>query len=190
MRELEPVWPGAPRLVPGVPFPPVRFVPELHPHPRRDPAGSLRDAPAAPPGLPPERWREDASYLLGIDLYHAGYLWEAHEQWEAGYHAAVRSKNASADSWAHPALLQALIQLAAALLQAHRGRGAGVRFLAGAVVLRLTAVAEGTPAGARLAGLDPRALLDATRRHFAPALTGVGDAATTIGPPPRLEVGP
>lgn len=184
MRELGPLWPGAPRHVPGASFPAVRFLADLHPHPRRHPRGSLRHVPDPAPGLPEDRWREDRTYLLGIDLYHAGYLWEAHEQWEAGYFAATDP--------AHRDLLQALIQLAAALIQAHRGRGAGVRLLAAAVVRRLESVVHASPEGTRRAGLDPRALLSDVRRHFAPALAGADDdgAARTVGPPPRLEVAP
>jgi len=167
-----------------VAFPAVRFLGDLHPHPRQDPRGSLRDDPEPAPGLPEGRWREDRTYLLGIDLYHAGYLWEAHEQWEAGYFAAT--------SPSHRDLLQSLIQLAAALIQAHRGRGAGVRLLAGAVVRRLESVVLATPDGARRARLDPRALLADVRRHFAPALSAGedDDAARTVGPAPRLEVSP
>ena len=183
MKELGPLWPDAPRHVPDAAFPAVRFLGDLHPHPRQHPDGSLRDAPHPAPGLPEARWREDRTYLFGIDLYHAGYLWEAHEQWEAGYFAA--------SSPSHRDLLQALIQLAAALIQAHRGRGVGVRLLVAAVVRRLESVTAETPPGARRAGLDPRALLADVRRHFAPALAedfADADATRTVGPAPRLGV--
>jgi len=76
MNELEPVWPGAPRLVPDAPYPRYRFLGGLHPHPRTDAAGSLFGTPPHPPGLAADRWRDDRSWLVGIDLYHAGYLWE------------------------------------------------------------------------------------------------------------------
>jgi uncharacterized protein len=135
------------------------------------------------PGLPPERWREDRSYLLGIDLFHQGFLWEAHEAWEAGFFATRDP--------AHRRLLQALVQIAAAAYQAHRGRGAGVRLLAGAAAQKLRLVAETTPPGTRYAGLDPRALLADVERWFAPALDPASSderAAVTVGPPPRLDV--
>jgi uncharacterized protein len=178
VQELAPLWPEAPRLVPGAPLPPYRFLGDLHPHPRRDPRGSLHGAPEPPPGLPPERWAEDRSYLLGIDLYHQGFLWEAHEQWEAVYFA-------SADA-AQRELLQALIQLAAALIQAHRGRGAGVRLLVAAVLRRLRPLAA---AGVRFCGLDVGALAADVERHFGPALdASVPDAEAhrTSGRAPRL----
>ena len=167
MRELEPVWPGAPRHVPGAKLPRYRFVPGLHPHPRTHPDGSLFGAPANEPGLAPEQWREDRSWLLGIDLYHAGYLWEAHEAWEACYFAAKDG--------AHRALVQALIQLAAALLQEHREKARGVAALVGAVREKLARATERLPEGGRIAGLDPRRLARDVEAHF-----GAG------GPAPRL----
>jgi hypothetical protein len=158
MSELRPLWPDAPRHVADAPFPRYRFLGDLHPHPRRDPEGSLYGSPEPSPGLPAERWPEDRTYLFGIDLYHAGYLWEAHEQWEACYFASK--------DHAHRALLQALIQLAAALIQEHRGRTRGVEILVDAVRIKLQRAAVALPPGGRLAGLDPRALLADVERHF------------------------
>jgi hypothetical protein len=169
MRELEPVWPAAPRHVPDLALPRYRFVGGLHPHPRTDPAGSLFGAPAHAPGLAPERWREDRSWLAGVDLYHAGYLWEAHEAWEACFFAATDP--------AHRALVQALIQLAAALIQEYKGRARGVALLVAEVRRKLARVAAAVPDDGRLAGLDPRRLLADVDRHFAAG-----------GPPPRLEL--
>ena len=178
-RELEPVWPGAPRVGPPDPLPRYRFQGALHPHPRRHPQGSLFGQPDPAPGLPPERWREDATWLRGIDLYHGGYLWEAHEQWEACYFASKEYR--------HRRFVQALIQLAAALIKAHQGNAAGTRLLAESVVERLRAAVEFVPPGERYAGLDPHALLADVERHFAPALGGV-DSAETVGLPPHLEL--
>lgn len=170
MSELTPVWPGAPRHVPDAAWPAYRFVGGRHPHPRTDPRGSLFGAPPHAPGLPPGSWRQDRSWLLGIDLYHAGYLWEAHEAWEACFFAATDP--------AHRTLVQALIQLAAALIQEHRGRARGVTLLVGEVRRKLSRVVGSLPDGARLAGLNPRAVLADVERHFAGG-----------GPPPRLLVG-
>lgn len=170
MRELEPVWPEAPRHVPDAPLPRYRFLGGLHPHPRTHPAGSLFGAPPHPPGLPPGRWREDRSWLLGVDLYHQGYLWEAHEAWEACWFAARDP--------AQRALVQALIQLAAALIQEHRGRARGVAVLVGAVREKLGRAIDAVAPGERLAGTDPRRLLADVDRHFAGG-----------GPAPRIELG-
>ena len=62
----EPIWPQAPRYGPPGPLPSQAFVPGRTPRP----------SDAEP--LPSEQ-----AFLRGIDLYHAGYLWEAHEQWES-----------------------------------------------------------------------------------------------------------
>ena len=59
-------------------------------------------------------------YLWGIDLFHAGFYWEAHEAWEAVWHACNR-KGPLAD------LLKALIKLAAAGVKARENRPEGIR---------------------------------------------------------------
>lgn len=181
---LEPLWPDAPRHAPELELPATRFVPGRHPHPRRSPQGSLYGAAPFPAGLPAADWRRDASWLAGVDLYHAGYLWEAHEAFEAVYFAATDP--------AHRALVQALIQLAAAELNAHRGLARGVRFLAGAVERRLAEAADATPAHVRLAGLDPHRLLAEVRRRFAKALdasAAEAEAVERAGLPVRLLLG-
>ncbi|MCE9638268.1 MAG: DUF309 domain-containing protein [Planctomycetes bacterium] len=192
MPVIAPLWPDAPRLAPAVALPSYRFVPDETPHPRRDPRGHSHGAPMPAPGLPPDAWRSDVSYLLGIDLYHQGYLWEAHEAWEAGFFAAR-------DRPEHRRFLQALVQIAAASLQARRGRGAGVRLLVGAATAKLAALTSKLGRGERFCGIDVAALLADVDRHFAPALGDdlPGDrneldaaASRTVGPPPRLEVSP
>jgi hypothetical protein len=169
MQEPSPIWPDAPRHAPDAPYPVYRFVGRPQPHPRADPAGSLHGRPAYAPGLPADRWREDRTWLVGVDLYHAGYLWESHEAWEAVYFAATDP--------VHRALVQALIQLAAALLQEHKGRARGVAILVAAVRTKLARVIDATPPGGRLAGLDPRRLLADVDSHF----TGGGAS-------PRLDL--
>ena len=181
MQELAPLVPQARRLLPEVVLPGTRFVPDLHPHPRRDPAGSLHDVPEPAPGLSADRWREDTSYLLGIDLYHQGYLWESHEAWEACWFAA--------EDPLHRDLLQSLIQLAAAELQLHRGVAAGVRTLAGRVALRLGRVVEAVGPESRLCGLAVGSLHRAVLRRFRGALAPGGDALETGTAPIELDVG-
>ena len=65
-------------------------------------------------------WRQNETWLDAIDLFNAGYYWEAHEAWEALWHAGGR-KGPTAD------LLKGLIKLAAAGVKASEGRPAGVR---------------------------------------------------------------
>ncbi len=107
------------RLVPDEPLPPYSFVPGRFPHPVSDPAGHSFGAnpdPAPPPD--PERWAENGRYLFGIDLFNAGYYWEAHEAWESLWHACGRSGH-TAD------FLKGLIKLAAAGVKVREGKPVG-----------------------------------------------------------------
>jgi predicted metal-dependent hydrolase len=109
------------RLVPDEPLPPYTFVPGRNPHPVSDPNGHSHGAtPRRPPALDPDHWATNQAYLFGIDLFNAGYYWEAHEQWEALWHACGR-RGATAT------LLKALIHLAAAGVKVLEGRPEGVR---------------------------------------------------------------
>jgi hypothetical protein len=115
-------------------FPPYRFVPGLTPHPRRDPGGWAHGIPEAiPPRLLPDRWRENAEYLYGVDLYNHAYWWECHESLEGLWHLTGRQGPEAA-------FLQGLIQAAAANLKRHVGGLEGARRL-------------GTESAARLASL-------------------------------------
>lgn len=110
----------APRFAPDRAFPPYPYVPGQTPHPTRDPAGhsyGVEETPAAPD---PGRWRDSGAYLYGIDLFNHGYYWEAHEAWEALWHACGRTGRTAA-------FLQGLIALAAAGFKAREGIEAGVR---------------------------------------------------------------
>ncbi len=176
-REPLPVWPDAPRHRPEAPLPSYRFQPGVHPHPRRDPDGSLYGFPEHAPGLPASEWRQDESWLVGLDLYHQGYLWEAHEALEACYFASEDRRDR--------ALVQGVIQLAAALLQHHRRIENGVRRLARASHTKLVAAVDDD--APTLRGIDVAALASDVARHFAAAL-GDGDPLEVAGRPPRLAV--
>ncbi|MHC4938765.1 MAG: DUF309 domain-containing protein [Planctomycetota bacterium] len=95
MGELKPVWADAPRRCPELRLPPVRFIPGVHPRPTESFAG----------------------FDAGVDLYHQGYLWEAHEAWETEF------KGPDGE------FIQGLIQMAAMLLKSHMGNETGVRKL-------------------------------------------------------------
>jgi hypothetical protein len=91
--------------VPGGPWP--------HPNRAREAAGGRQTRPpadAADPGL----------FRRGVELFDAGYYWEAHEAWEALWHAAGR-RGPTAD------VLRGLIKLAAAGIKVRERREAGVR---------------------------------------------------------------
>lgn len=109
------------RLLPDEPFPPYTYVPGRAPHPVTDPRGHMyghraEAATRATPALAPD----DRALLRGIDLFNAGYYWEAHEAWEGAWHAVGRA--GAAGDW-----LKGLIKLAAAGVKAYEGRLEGVR---------------------------------------------------------------
>jgi len=110
-----------PRYCRSRPLPPYSYVPGLAPHPTSDPRGhSFGLNEPSPPPLTQFAFRDNASYLYGIDLFNHGYYWEAHEAWESLWHAAGRS-GPTAD------FLKGLIKLAAAGVKLREGRPAGVR---------------------------------------------------------------
>jgi len=114
------------RLLPDRAFPPYSFIGRGHgfPHPRNEPGGHARDLPepeAEPLDL--EAPHQCVEHLWGIDLFHHGYYWEAHEAWESVWFACGRRGDAAE-------LLRGLILLAAAGVKARQGRPSGVRRLA------------------------------------------------------------
>ncbi|RKZ12896.1 hypothetical protein DRQ50_11275 [bacterium] len=104
-------------------LPAYRHVPGRTPHPTRDPEGhSYGMSEDTLPDLNTADWRECDHYLYGIDLFNAGYWWEAHEALEGLWHAAGVGTPAS-----H--VLQAVIQCAAAHLKTFTDRPNGARRL-------------------------------------------------------------
>jgi hypothetical protein len=116
------------------PFPPYRFVPGLNPHPRRHPKGHAYGTPELPPpSVPAERWRDNAVYLHGIDLYNFAYWWECHEALEGLWHLTGHHGTEAQ-------FLQGIIQVAAANLKRHSGSLVGARRLGGEAIQRLASV--------------------------------------------------
>jgi hypothetical protein len=104
------------------PLPPYTYVPGGRwPHPTRCPDGHLwgREHSAVEPILG-DHWQSSSAYLRGVELFNAGYYWEAHETWEALWHAHGRRGPTAA-------VLQGLIKLAAAGVKVREGRPGGVR---------------------------------------------------------------
>ena len=101
------------------PLPPYAYVPGgPWPHPTRSPAGhsyGRRDGPIAPTSA---EW--SARFRRGIELFDAGYYWEAHEVWEGLWHAEGR-RGPAAD------LIKGLIKLAAAGVKVRERQEHGVR---------------------------------------------------------------
>lgn len=111
---------AAPRYAPEFPFPPYSYVSGHWPHPLRDPMGHSYGMVHVPVVFPDQsEWRSCREYCYAVDLWNAGYYWEAHEQWEALWHAAGRG-GVTAD------FFKALIKLAAAGVKAREGRPEGV----------------------------------------------------------------
>jgi hypothetical protein len=104
----------APRLLMSERLPAYAHLPGVTPHPLNDPRGHSHGQTNDPPPVDPGCWRESRAYLLGLDLFNAGYFWEAHEVWEGLWKAAGR-RGETAD------FLKGLIQLAVAGLKQRQG---------------------------------------------------------------------
>ena len=115
-EELGDGWSGY-----GEPFPPYTYIPNRSlPHPRSSPLGHSHGLPepTAQP-IDDDRWADSRAYLRGCRLFNAGYYWEAHEEWEALWHAQGRIGPVAE-------VLKGLIKLAAAGVKVREGRPQGV----------------------------------------------------------------
>ena len=129
-----------PRYAPAITLPPYSYVPGHDlPHPVNNPAGHLyvvRNSAHEPPisaavlaDLPTvlhSRRRalaatlaDNSRWLHAIDLYNAGFYWEAHEVWESFWNALGRTTSEAQ-------FVQGLIRLAAAAVKIREGKPAGV----------------------------------------------------------------
>lgn len=129
------------------PLPPYSYVPGgPWPHPRSSPLGHSHDhAAEQPPPVMDDDWAASKTYLRGVELFNAGYYWEAHEAWEALWHAHGRRGPTAT-------VLKGLIKMAAAGVKAREGRPDGVAALARRAAEHfVTALSEG---GERRLGLD------------------------------------
>ena len=102
--------PSPPRYAPLVPLPPYGYVPGHGlPHPVTDPRGHSHAARHTGDG-----------WLRGIDLFNAGFYWEAHEAWESVWHDLGRTTPPAR-------FVQGLIHLAGAAVKIREGKPEGVR---------------------------------------------------------------
>lgn len=105
----------------GQPLPPYTHVPGRTPHPVSDPAGhSFGRAVLRPESFNSTDWRSSREYRRGIELFNHGFYWEAHEEWEALWHAAGRA-GPTAD------FLKGLIQLAVCGVKHYQQMPEGLR---------------------------------------------------------------
>ncbi|MBI4243422.1 MAG: DUF309 domain-containing protein [Planctomycetes bacterium] len=119
-------------------FPNYRYVPGLNPHPKRDQNGhSYGITEVKPTYYPPDQWRKNITYLFGIDLFNYAYWWECHEVIEGLWHLVEPGS-------VEGQFLQAIIQLAAANLNKHRGLVSGANMLARESCQRLEFVSNST----------------------------------------------
>ncbi len=118
------------------PLPPYRYVPGLNPHPTADARGhsfGVREPDCTAEAAALVRdWRRSPHFRLGVDLYNLAYWWEAHETWEGPWRCLAPGDP-------HRDALQALIQVAAAMLNRHLGRRRGVDALILRIERRLAA---------------------------------------------------
>lgn len=142
------VPPSPPRLEPGLPLPAYRYLPGRAPHPFRHAEGHRHFHPDPLPDVlfdPARPWTEDRRYRHGLDLYTAGYWWEAHELWEAIWRVVPRDRP-------ERELLQALIQSAACRVKWVLGGARAAHHLRARVALRFGRVR--TACGPELWGID------------------------------------
>ncbi len=107
----------------------------------------VEELPARP--LSGDGGRENEDFLFGIDLFNAGYFWEAHTYWERLWKVEEGSAELRR-------FLRAIIQTAAACLKVRMGRKAGARKLLDRAKLESF---EG-----RVLGIDAPALAEEARR--------------------------
>ncbi len=104
-------------------LPPYAHHPGRTPHPHLSPQGHSHGRPAFAAKLrSPQHWQEDEAWLFGVDLWNAGYFWEAHEAWESAW--TVRRREGE-----QARFLQALIQAAAAHVKVNVAQPEGARGL-------------------------------------------------------------
>ncbi|MSU78312.1 MAG: DUF309 domain-containing protein [Gemmataceae bacterium] len=117
-------------------FPPYAYVPGKFPHPHSDPRGHRFGSDVEPPEAPlaPD-WPRSLHYRLAVDLFNHGYYWEAHEFWEALWHAAGRTG-------IEATFFKALIQLAVVGVKIREGRPDGAIAHAQRAVELLTRVRD------------------------------------------------
>lgn len=181
-RPLAPLFPENRRYWPKRPFPPYRYVPGLNPHPTAHPRGHSWGREEIRSYRPPANWHENAAYLYGIDLYHQGFLWEAHECWEGLWRLVERQS-------AEGLFLQSLILNAAAQFKAHLGVLRGVTALSrhARECLQSVATMRGDHAGEGYMGLNLLDLLAQMDRHYNQVWSPGDGMARLVGPPPRFE---
>ena len=157
-------------------FPSYTFVPGgPWPHPVSDPRGHA----AGRHPVPAERivetdWSSSVDFLHALNLFNAGYYWEAHEVWERLWHAHRRTGPTAE-------VLKGLIKLAAAGVKVRQGQRHGVVTHCERAARQFEVVIE--TVGETWLGLDLRGLVAASEQAAAdPPTTRLvaGDPAADV----------
>ncbi|WP_165234210.1 DUF309 domain-containing protein [Aquisphaera insulae] len=170
-------------------LPPYSYVPGgPWPHPTGSPQGHSWGAGREQvPPIVADDWRVSEAYLRGIELFNAGYYWEAHEAWEALWLAHGRKGPVAR-------IVQALIKLAAAGVKIREGQPAGASTHAARAADLIEAARS--EAGDSILGLDLQAWVNEARAiaERPPRDTGLpGQAISRVFSfriEPRLASGP
>lgn len=88
----------------------------------------------------------DAAWAYGVDLFNAGYFWEAHEIWEPLWRAAP-------EGGVERVAMKALIQIAASLLKRRGGNERAARRLAERAARAIESVGAPRFRGVELSGI-------------------------------------
>ena len=152
-------------------LPPYTYTPGVTPHPIRDPAGHSHGFPAHDVVVDAASVDRCCEFRRGIELFQHGFYWEAHEAWEAVWHALARTGPA-AD------FLKGLIKLAAAGVKAREGNSDGVQRHARRAVELLSSAKRLSP--------DIAVFTD---DRLVPLVERAANLATAASPYPRLGHG-
>lgn len=137
-------------------LPPYSYVPGgPWPHPNRT-KQNRAEADKGASALAPQDVATSPMFRRGVQLFDAGYYWEAHEAWEGLWHVAGR-RGKVAD------FLKGLIHLAAAGVKAREGRPDGVLSHARRAAALFAQTAQDIGEDARYLGLRLGDLLDFSR---------------------------
>jgi ribosomal protein S18 acetylase RimI-like enzyme len=154
----------------------LRYLPE-RPLPERAflPGRGRRPTPPALPIFPrpADEWWQCPDFLYAVDLFNAGFYWEAHEMWEGMW----RQRQ---DDRAQRELLQGLLQCAAFAVHARRGCPAQASDLLARALAHLASAGANSPSP--FMGIDV-SVFSAAFASFAAAAAG-GERCL----PPRLEL--
>ena len=120
----------------------------MSPHPIREPHGHSFGETDDVPIDGDDVESVKAAHHWAVDLFNFGYYWEAHEAWEAIWHAFGRGGTEAN-------FVKALIKLAAAGVKAREGNAVGVQRHARRASELFRLVAEDSGHGVDLFGLDP-----------------------------------